>query len=283
MNDEKLVERLRTRVRSFQEIQIEASEQWSKNRIELTRCILEEDVNNFLNWKVLIGRVTFAPYSDSVDFLKSLPNWPTWEEALVRSEIGNPPLYPEYPKACGNLITQANHLATVLNASGREVGDYGFIYEVGGGFGNMCRLVYNLGFTGKYTVLDLPEMCALQEYYLSLTCPSQSIGFNALGDNISLFHDKSKFIQEAWKSSGRVLFLAMWSLSESPFDLRDEVFRVACGVSEDILIGYQDEWYGYDNVKYFQELTLNQKNFEWKDLPTPVFGNKLRYLIGRRK
>jgi hypothetical protein len=48
------------------------------------------------------------------------------------------------------------------------------------------------------------------------------------------------------------------------------------------MIGYQTEWYGYDNKNFFENVPSIYKKFEWKILPAYVFGNKLFYPIGQR-
>jgi len=41
------------------------------------------------------------------------------------------------------------------------------IVEIGGGYGNFCRLVKNFGYKGKYMIADLPSMLEIQKHYLS--------------------------------------------------------------------------------------------------------------------
>jgi hypothetical protein len=43
---------------------------------------------------------------------------------------------------------------------------YGKIVEIGGGFGNMCRLCNNIISYNSWDIIDLPHMLELQRYYL---------------------------------------------------------------------------------------------------------------------
>ena len=43
------------------------------------------------------------------------------------------------------------------------------ILEIGGGYGNFCRLLMKRGFAGSYVIYDLPEFLQLQEWYLGRT------------------------------------------------------------------------------------------------------------------
>ena len=58
-------------------------------------------------------------------------------------------------------ILQLTFLFNKLN-----INNYDRIVEIGGGFGNMCRLCYNIISYNNWDIVDLPHMLELSNYYL---------------------------------------------------------------------------------------------------------------------
>ncbi len=137
------------------------------------------------------------------------------------------------------------------------------IIEFGGGFGAMCRVVYEQGFKGQYTIFDLPEFLLLQEFYLKL--------HNVDISNIFFVSD----IKNVGTQDG--LLIATWSLSEVGLALRMK-FLSAIN-PQYFLIAYQPSFGGIDNSKYFKNLAANYPSLEWADMPIEIFPNN-RYLFG---
>ena len=84
------------------------------------------------------------------------------------------------------------------------------ILEFGAGYGNMCRIIHNLGFAGDYTIYDMPLMCVLQRYYLGTLEIDAELHsrFDNLQSNVQCFFPESS------------LFIATSSLSEAPLGIR---------------------------------------------------------------
>lgn len=109
------------------------------------------------------------------------------------------------------------------------------IVEIGGGYGDMCSVVHDMGFKGKYTIYDFPEVQKIQDYYLK----SQDINANFVSDPANL--------EEA------DLVIATWSLSEIPIDFRDQIMA-KIGNSKNWLVMFQAKIFGtIDNSTYFKE------------------------------
>ena len=208
-----------------------------------------------------------------------------WREAIVESEIGHPPRFPSYPQSSGNLIHHAYHLSQFEEQTGRRITDLDFIVEFGGGYGSMCRLVHQLGFTGKYVIFDLAEFSCLQSFLLkSMGLPVRSLeSFNSAKSGILLTSDKDLLrdvISTCTQQSLRSLFLATWSISETSIPFREEILGMVMACDA-FLIAYQDKFGEVDNVEFFSDLKRKREDINWHDWElTHIPGS--RYLIGER-
>jgi hypothetical protein len=138
--------------------------------------------------------------------------------------------------------------------AGRPITSWDTIYEFGGGFGNLCRLAHNRGFRGRYIILDLTPFTLLQRYYL------RSAGVIGAGDDdrIVLTSDVSVLerLLDGKAESERALFVAWWSLSETPLALRERIRPLAQRIG-DYWIAYQERYGEVDNVHYFGHVWLD--------------------------
>jgi hypothetical protein len=128
------------------------------------------------------------------------------------------------------------------------------IIEFGGGYGSMCRIALSnlrLGQGVRWDIVDLPIMLALQKMYLNDSLLSDQV-------NQVQFHSDLNEIESINANS---LFIATWSLSETPLELRasieDEVKKCRY-----IFIAFQEFYGSISNLTYFQEL--------WKNCPDHV-------------
>jgi hypothetical protein len=149
----------------YPEISISDSEKfWLQNCINLREKIINSDPRNFLNW-VVVQQTMFHDAS-YLEYKELKNNWAYWGEKLAEDKFGNPMPYYLNTNSSGNLIHYAYSLEQLRKIS-IDVKDFEQIVEVGGGYGGMAKLIFNLGFAGNYIIYDLPEFSALQEYYLS--------------------------------------------------------------------------------------------------------------------
>jgi hypothetical protein len=86
------------------------------------------------------------------------------------------------------------------------------IFEFGGGHGRVCRMIFDRGFKGKYTIFDFPELIRIQKYYLKDY------------SNVDYLFDYSRLVSPS--SSGK-LFLSMSALEECPKGISDVFFNFA--------------------------------------------------------
>ena len=121
---------------------------------------------------------------------------------------------------------------------------------------------------------DLPEFLALQEYYLIATGihPQNDIVF------LSDIYDFQKQIKDI--KNDKSLFMACFSISESPPLLRDIVLPEIAKSIDYISIWYKDKWNEYNNVEYFSKWMKDNSNYIWE---CESYLPELFYLVGKKK
>ena len=146
------------------------------------------------------------------------------------------------------------------------------IVDFGGGYGNFCRLAYTFGYSGHYTIIDFPEIHALQRHYLSY-----GIGRHLI--------DKLQFIttEELHKISNNnnSLFIATFSLSETQLEIRRRIYPILSGCDY-FFIAYNNKFDGIDNLEYFSNLASSLK----QHFAITQFADahrQARFFMGRRK
>jgi hypothetical protein len=189
------------------------------------------------------------------------PGWErAWREAIVEDPVGMPRLFPFHLRSSGALIHHAFHLMMFERWNGLGVGQLDSILEFGGGYGGMRRLVARLGHRDRYHIHDLPEMLALQRFYLSAIEAVRPELRQALATTFSA-EVADLPPPEFWR--GRSLFLATWSFSETPVTLRERWLPILRS-SSFFLIGYQASIDGIDNRRWFQEFAAGRPDVEWR-------------------
>jgi hypothetical protein len=119
----------------------------------------------------------------------------------------------------GAVLKNMHHILTFEEMRGKSVLDYHNIIEVGAGIGELARLIFARGFEGRYFVVDLPEVSRISSYYNDdKTIPLTHI--NELPNDV----DKSA-----------TLLIGTWSMSEVPFEYRDEIGKTLVGCDSLIL------------------------------------------------
>lgn len=242
---------------------------WADKQRRLRQLILSSDPRAFLTWDVVCETMFPAPYARfarlELNALKRSGEWRAWRRVIREESTGLPLPCLYYPFSSANAIHHAYHLYRFQVEAGAQVSDFEAVCEFGGGYGSLCRIAHRRGFRGKYLIFDLPEQSALQRYYLQLA------GIRDV-ETVSVIETRSL--------PGRRLFVATWSLSEAPLELRDSVASAAQSFDA-FLIAYQDRFFEIDNCAFFAEWQTRFPNIRWKIVPIAHFpGNS--YLFGVR-
>ncbi len=256
----------------------EAEKVWHQNLNRLKTKILHEDPRRFLSWDVVretmfVGNASYVKVE--LNYLKNHREWQgRWQKAIQEEEQGCPPPYYSYLKSSGNLIHHAYHLARFEDETGLRIDKFHTIFEFGGGYGSMCRLVHKLGFRGKYVIFDLPHFSHLQRYYLkSLGLDVKSKGQAGEANGIYCV-DTISDLERAQVGGEGSLFIATWSFSETPIHVRSRVIP-QIRLCQSQLIAYQDVFGEVDNVDYFA------RQPEFNVFPQSM-NEKIQHLSGSR-
>lgn len=134
-------------------------------------------------------------------------------------------------------LQHAYYLRLIEERLGLRVEEIASVLEIGGGYGNMARLMRDLGFTGTYRIADLPPMLEVQRGYLQETTGLHRMCFGS--------------VEQAMPEE---LCIATFSYGEFPLDERGAVEPVlaACPF---LFIAYHAEFQGIDNAAWFEGLS----------------------------
>ncbi len=279
----KLIEELRSESKKYAAfLKANPEDLWIENLSELSELIRTKDPRRFLRWDV-IGRTMFV---DSSSYIKEEYNylrkddWSTWKRVIRETRAGCPSPFLQYPMSSENSVHHAYHLARFQNQTGEKIANADLVFEFGGGYGGMCRLIHQMGFKGKYVILDLPVVSALQVFFLKMTGLDAELGLNACSDRISCVSEKSqieRLLQNA--TSKRSIFIATWSISETPVEKRNFVLKLVRSF-DSFLIAFQKSFGDVDNIAFFKKWTKDLGNIEWCKCKIPHIPNSY-YLFGR--
>ena len=264
-----------------------AEKVWNNNRRILHNMVLKGDPRKFLRWDVIQATMFSNKFFHNklLKYLKQTDNWESvWKKTVVEIATGHPIPFFLYPISSGTTIQHSYHLCRFEEETGERFDKIDLIFEFGGGYGNMCRIIHKLNFKGKYIIFDLPEISALQTYYLKAenipVCTTPSFSNS---DNCVICLSDVGQIQELLsnKVNHNSLFIATWSLSEMPMNNRETILNLIHGFNH-FLISYQSQFAKIDNIKFFKEMAERFKNIKWyaeemKYIP------RHHYLIGSRK
>jgi hypothetical protein len=130
-----------------------------------------------------------------------------------------------------------------METTGIDLNSINRIVEFGGGYGSMRWLVSELGFKNNYVIVDNEGIKQLQSRYLK----------ESLGEEV--------FSQTVWKNSvdmidpklnSNDLFVALWSLSETPDAMMQMWINEVNNSNSHLLIAYQHNFHGRDNSAFFE-------------------------------
>ena len=264
----------------------EAEAMWLAYRRRFREDVLTRDPRRFLRWPVVRPMYKRdAPYVGAqLAYLRAHPDWPSrWRPAIQESAVGDPRPFFDYPTSSGNLLYQAYQMCRFEDVTGARLPDVEFILEFGGGYGALCRLVYTLGFGGTYAIYDFPEFSALQQFYLRAHGLPTSTGTRREPGRpaivtLSTLGELDELLEG--RLPGRAAFVALWSLSETPLQLRNAVMtRVK--TFDLFVFGYNPRFADVDNTAWFAAARARlDDRIDWHDVPLQLLHESVRHLFG---
>ncbi len=229
-----------------------------------------------------------APYiAGELAYLKAHRDWASrWRSAVRESAVGDPRPFFDYRRSSGNLLDQAYHVCRFEDVTGVRLSSLDFIFEFGGGYGVLCRLLCELGFQGTFAIFDLPEFGALQRFYLrahGLPVVSRPAGKGSGLEIVTLSTLDELDALLGPRPPERAAFVALSSLSETPLPLREAV--IARLTSFDAFaVSYQPRFCEVDNVAWFGAARMRLGgDVDWSDQPLPQRNGGTRHLFGVRQ
>ena len=165
----------------------------------------------------------------------------------------------------GWCLKNAHHILKCEEFLERDITEYDHIVEIGGGIGDLARYCVDLGFTGQYTILDLPATLKIQKAYLGKSYP------------VTYASDVSQV-----PTHPNTLVIATWSLSEIGYTERSRICQFLAGaewfvIFQSFILGMRNtEWF----VRYFQQET-RCKTVQFEAMPIHLFQGGAFYVYGR--
>mgnify|MGYP001093118440 CR=1 FL=1 len=220
----------------------------------------KDDLTNFLR-KNFIQKMFFV--HNRLFILKELvelkkdKNWIFYRKLIEEDHVGNPVRYFLYPKSSGNRINHVYHLSILASEFNINLKKITNVFEFGGGYGCMARIFSKINSKISFTCFDTGFVNLLQYYYLKQN--NLNVGFSKKNKFYLISNTKKMN-----NSSSNSLFIANWSLSETPINFRKKFFKLIKN-SKLILISFQENFENIDNLKYFKNLKKKlEKKFETK-------------------
>lgn len=249
----------RARIKIFREIQIRFFSgtdskwnTWGEIDQEFRRLSESEDFCNFRRSTIVLETMEYQKL-DAGLFSKELQ-----DKGVIENNLGMP-LKPFGYKNSLNLGHQYRHLKRWSANPETELCELSRIVEFGAGFGMMCWLVFQIGFEKEYVIVDNGGTSSLQKKYLEKTLT------------------KEQFIKISWVNSledltppltSTDLFIAMWSASETPDSIFENVLLELQERKPRILLAYQNEFKGRNNSDFMKRFSINGSTAKIENWPS---------------
>jgi hypothetical protein len=139
-----------------------------------------------------------------------------------------------------NRAHHAMHLAAYKRTCGHDFWDVSSVIEWGGGYGDMARLIRRMKSGVTYSIVDLPEIAALQYVYLAaiegedavhVVVPDTGLPVNGKINLISAY-DMPR-IAERWNADA---FVSTWAITESPAEAQTSIAEKRFFGAERVLV-----------------------------------------------
>lgn len=240
------------------------AKEWDAFSQRIAHLIKNDDARNFLNWDIICETMFFEAATDEYTFLSQLPDWNIWRQALGEPWVGNPKPYFYERTTSGNAVHHAYTLAQFLLLASIDLSSCTQIIEFGGGYGSMYRIIRNLGFEGRYIIFDLPVLAALQEYYLRSVDTEIPVSLTPtkIKEAVVLISSVDDYREQISLAPTTDLFIANWSLSETPVNFRELILDIT-GRPMNYLLSYQSQFGEVDNTDYFARFRQERADCEW--------------------
>lgn len=191
---------------------------------------------------------------------------------LRDGDVGNPYKFDLLPVCSPTTIIHIHYLYVIQKEMGIFIpkDEITHIVEIGGGYGNLCRLAKSIGYDGKYIIVDFPEMSTIQRDYLKQNS-IEDVSFSELN------------MEELIPTEGadKSMLIATFSVNEMPLETR-RAMEPYYKYYDYLFFAYNPKWNEIDNIEYFNGLELAlAKDFEIKHIKDKF--RRTRYMLCKRR
>jgi hypothetical protein len=224
---------------------------------KIRNILLEKKLYNFLRndfiQKMFFVHNRLFIYYELIELKKNLCFWKNYKKLLSENSFGNPIRYFLYPSSSGNVINHVFHLSLLCKFFDIPLKKIDFVFEFGGGYGCNANIFYKLNKKVKYIIYDTFLVNLLQFYYLNTINVKTLLNNIHIPKKVSLISELTLLKKINFTKYQQKLFVANWSLSETPLHFRKNFYKIICNVDY-VLISFQEKFENINNLKYFNIL-----------------------------
>ena len=250
--NKEILKKIYPKIRDYKLQKLNLKETHIKFNFEVLKLLKEKKIKNFLR-EDFIQKMFFVHnrlfINKELKCLKNSSKWSFYKRLLVEDNVGNPVRYFLYPSSSGNRINHVFHLSILIDEFNLDIRKIKKVFEFGGGYGCMARIFSKINQKIKYICFDTYCVNLLQFYFLKYN--NLKVGFTK--KNNFFLSSNLKEIKYVNKDNLNSLFIANWSLSETPIQLRKK-FEIIIKNYNYVLISFQENFEDIDNSKYFKKL-----------------------------
>jgi hypothetical protein len=155
-----------------------------------------------------------------IKLLSTIFDEETLNKLLKEDFIGKPVISNQQYLTSSNRTHHAMHLGFYKRTTGEPFWNSKSIIEFGGGYGNMARLIKKMNSDITYTIIDLPELLAIQYIYLGSLFSEDCLNI-VNSENPKILEGKINLVTSDFVINGNVnlsaeSFISNWALTECP-------------------------------------------------------------------
>lgn len=237
---------------------------WLQNIATLESYFVSQMNENFMSNEVINGTMVFTNKKAHAQELKNISELFDKQSAVEIISKNLNTAFLSGKSRRSTLINSTHHLHHLMRfeqRTGRKIAAIESVVEFGGGYGNMARIVQNIGVRKTYSIVDLLLFSCIQYVFLS-TVAGQ--------DQVALIDGEAKananyFLHPLFRTDAPTqpsgdLFLSTWALSESTRATYEWVTACDWFGATSLLLAYNEQWTPWQG----NELEESLANQGWK-------------------
>lgn len=236
-------------------------ESWSQNIADLESYLVSQMNEDFISNRVINGTMVFTNREAHKLEMKNISAAFDKKKAEEIISKGLNTAFLAGKSRRSTLINSAHHLHHLMRfeqVTGRKIGDIGSAVEFGGGYGNMARIVGNIGSCKTYSIVDLLLFSCIQYVFLNTVAGEGQVAFadeNAKGNAKFILHHL--FRADPQMNLHGELFLSTWALSESTRATYEWVIACDWFGASNLLLAYHEHWQPWHGNELEKSLANN--------------------------